>query len=328
MKIANKIRIRSIIAVLGVAVMVTPALCGCEDILQKAIDLIPETTRNTEYDNLSDQWTKEYITEKYAIDDAFERLLKAAEEGDKEAFAKCFTPEVQKKSGFNGLVDSFFENYPKGLGKGKIEHRPGGAGGSIKDDKFIKKAGGRAEVWIDGKYYQIDVGVCFVYSDEPDKVGVESFSIRNMEALAVYIDYINQFAEYDPEKMEDPIICDIKSSDEVSAKMINGCPYLWEDTSTPKLTVEEMRKLLTEYRTLSSPEVREKIGLPNARLKQSNSTGYDCFYELQPVNGVAHYAHITTKSELGEIIDAYDCTSDSYDLDNPLCPWIKPDPNN
>jgi len=313
---------------LCIAAFMLPSLCGCDKVLQKAIDLIPETTRNTEYDNLSDQWTKEFVTEKYAIDDAFERLLKAAEDGDKEAFIKCFTPERQKELVFSRLVDSFFDNYPKGLGKEKMDIRPGGAGGSIKGDKIIKKAGGRAEVWCDGKYYRIDAGVCFVYSDEPGKVGVESFSIRNMEALAVYIDYTNKFDEYDPEKMEDPLICDIKSPDEVCAKMINGCPYLWEDTDTPKLTVEEMRQLLTEYRDLSSPEVRNKIGLPNARLKQSNSTGYDCFYELQPVNGEAHYAHITTKTELGDIIDAYDCTADGYDLDNPLCPWIKPDPDN
>lgn len=317
-------KIRLVTVVLGVAILVTPALCGCDKVLQKAIDLIPETTRNTEYDNLSDQWTKEFVTEKYAIDDAFERLFKAAEDGDKEAFKKCFTPKLQKEPGFDRLVDSFFASYPEGLGKEEFEHRPGGAGGSIKGDKFITKAGGRADVWVGENYYRIDVGVCYEYTDEPDLVGVERFSIRNLEALAVYIDYINKFAEYDAETMEDPVVCDIRTSDEVCARMINGSPYLWENTDTPKLTVEEMRKLLTEYRDLSSPEVRNKIGLPNARLKQFNSTGYDCFYELQPVNGEPHYAHITTKSELGDIIDAYDCTRDGYDLDNPLCPWIKP----
>ena len=52
--------------------------------------------------------------------------------------------------------------------------------------------------------------------------------------------------------------------------------------------------------------------------KAFNSTGYTHFYELKPVNGEPRYAKIICQVDYGKIYDAYVCTPDDADYDNPL----------
>lgn len=297
---------------------------GCSNVLGKFGSLFGGNKDAVEYDCLADKWTNEFVTEKIAVDDAYDRLLKAAEDGDKKAFADCFTKELRDSSGFDMMVDDFFANYPEGLGKAEIKRMPAGAGGSIRGNTVISNASSRANVRLNGEYYDITLRVCYEYTGSPEKIGVRQFAIRNLEADAEYIDRIQKIPEYDADT-EDCVICAIRSSEEVSAKLINGCPYLWTDTDTPKLTADEMRDLLMAHRDdLGNREVQDRIGDPNVEFKQSNSTGYDYFYELRSENGEPLYAHITADWPMGKILDAYVCTKDSEDYDNPLVPWVKP----
>ena len=304
-----------------IAVMSITLFTGCKNLLGSLLG----TKESREYNSLSEKWTSEYVNEKIAADDAYNTLMKAAENGDKDTFINCFTEEVKKSSGFDKSVDEFLTNYPKGLYNAETDMRPAGAGGSIKGDKFISHAGTSADITMDGKWYRVSIDFCYEYTDEPGKVGVESFTIRNLEAQAVYLKESNASQLY----TEKTLACEIVSSDEVSARMINGTPYLWKDTDTQKLTAVEMRTLLTKYRDLGAREVHDRLGEPNAEFESFSSTGCKCFYELKSEDGKPLYAFITTKTRRGDIIDAYVCSTeaDSADYDNPLCAWIKPSPN-
>ena len=319
-------RLRSLGIILVTAAFSLALTAGCSNALGKFGSLFGGNKDSAEYDCLADKWTNEFVTEKIAVNDAYDRLFKAAEDGDKKAFADCFAKELRDSSGFDRMVDSFFANYPKGLGKAEIRRMPAGAGGSFKGNMVIRNASSGGDVLLDGEYYDITLRVCYEYTGSPEKIGVTQFAIRNLEADAEYIDSIQKIPEYDADT-EDCIICAIRSSEEVSARLINGCPYLWTDTDTPKLTADEMRDLLMAHRDdLGNREVQDRIGQPNVEFKQSNSTGYDYFYELRSENGEPLYAHITADWPMGRILDAYVCTRDrdSQDYDNPLVPWIKP----
>ena len=149
-----------------------------------------------------------------------------------------------------------------------------------------------------------------------EKVGVTNFNIMNLEGAA----YFNNESNKKPFYFEDEyLICRIMNDQEISARMINGIPFLWTDTPEPKLTEDEMRELLTDYRDkgIGIPEVQDVIGEPNAGIKLFNATGYDYYYELEPKeDGTPQYVHINTSTEKGRIIAAYLCDSENEYYDN------------
>ena len=274
------------------------------------------------YDSVPEHWQNENVNDHQAADEAIEALLTSADAGDKEAYAKNFTAELRKSDGFDKLLDDFFAVYPGGMSKAQRNDGPVSGGGSFEGMDSRKSGATHFICRPGGKWFYIGLSFCCENTAEPDKVGVESFLVMNLEARAVHQDKYSRDCEY-YDNMH--LLCDIRSSDEVNARLINGGAYLWKDTGEPKLTPDEMRELLTQYRDLSAPEVRDRIGKANAEQKFFNCTGYDHYYELTPENGEPRYAYICANTDYGRIIDAYLCTSDSMFFDVPLCPFIDPE---
>lgn len=294
-------------------------LTGCAaDLLQRVVDAIPEHT-DPSYDTLVEHWQNCTVFEGGAAEEAYDILMTAAEEGDRDKFVSCFTPEIQAKSVFQNQVDEFFKAYPKGLKNSEAKFSPAGAGGSFKDGKAIKGAGALYEYDLNGDHYRIHLKFCYVNDADPNKVGMEYFVIQNNGALAKS-NYENKGVS--EEEMGYLIVrCDIRN--DVNYRIIGGDPIYWTDTDSPKLTADEMRALLSEYRNLGTPEVRDAIGEPNYAYKSPNSTGCTIYYELASENGEARYARISAASLTGKVYDAYVCTADSTDYDHPLCEFIR-----
>ena len=158
---------------------------------------------------------------------------------------------------------------------------------------------------LNGEWYFINLGFCHEDNLEPDKVGVDYFTIRNVEGKAVYNDNASRDRDYDEGAY---MLCDIRSSDEICARAIDGSAYLWTPTDDPKLTVEEMSALIKKYRSNSPGDIWRRIGEPNAQIKWYNCTGYDYYYELVPEDGEPRYAYICASGFRGNIYSAYICS--------------------
>lgn len=279
--------------------------------------------KRTQYECVPDKWRNERVHDHEAAQEVLDALLKAADDSDKEAFALNFTPEIQERSDLDDALDRFFESYPEGFSGYDIEVGPVGGGGSYHYGHNILNAGTRINVVMNDEWYTIELGFCYENTDNPERVGVTKFTIRNLGGAA----YFNKKHSRDSHYLEDEyLICSIMSDQEISARLINGVPFLWTDTPESKLTEDEMRELLTQYRDkgIGIPEVRNVIGEPNASIKWSNSTGYDYYYELaKEEDGVPRYVHISTSTANGRIIDAYLCDSEKQYYDEPIVKYIK-----
>jgi len=279
--------------------------------------------KQTQYECVPDKWRNERVQDHAAAQEVLDALLKAADDGDKEAFAKNFTPEIQERTDFEDTLDLFFASYPEGFSGCNIEVGPVGGGGSYNYGHNVLNARTSIDVVMNGEWYTIRLDFCYENTDHPEKVGVTDFTIRNLDGAAYFRDQSNKEPEYFEEEY---LICSIMSDQEISARLINGMPFLWTDTPEPKLTEDEMRELLTEYRDegIGIPEVYDVIGEPNAYIKLSNSTGYDYYYELAQEDGVPRYVHICTSTARGRIIRAYLCDSEKQYYDEPIVEYIKP----
>lgn len=305
-------------------IMCCVALAGCrndrlgENLGRVFKGLNPFDDKN--YDSLPEKWQNEHVMDSAAAKEVMEALLESADKGDRDAFAANFTKELRTSPGFDDTLDKFLEAYPKGLGSVERESHGCSGSGSYNYGHNVLDASTYTEVTFDGEWYRIDLGFCYENTDEPDKVGVTYFTVMNTEARAVFLDEYNK----DPDNKDDIcLLCDIRSSSEVSARRINGIPRLWSDTPTPKLTEDEMRNLLMESRDLGI--ARKTIGEPNSVFKMHSANGYDFYYELKSDDGKPLYAHIVSLSDDGYIIDAYVCDEDKQYFDEPLAPYIKPE---
>ena len=297
--------------------------CGNDKTVENLGKIAKGLFGNIEYDSVPERWKNEYVSDNRAAAQVIKALLEAADAGDREAFAKNFTDELRAGAGFEGLLDAFFASYPKGFSEVKLDGGGVSSSGSYNAGHDVQEGSTFYECTLNGEWYIINLGFCYENTDEPEKVGVDFFMIKNLEAQAVHQDAFSRDRDHYDNIV---LLCDIRSSDQVNARMIDGKALLWTDTDTEKLTADEMRELLSAYRSLAAPEVRDRIGKANAEQKFFNCTGYDYYYELVPENGEPRYAYICANSPYGRIITAYLCTTDdSVDGVPALCPYIKPE---
>ena len=279
--------------------------------------------------NVQEYWKSHYNSERTAADQAYKKLFEAAEKGDKERFADNFTEEVRTGSGFSVFLDAFFDKYPKGLSKCKMEYHAGGSSGSYENGEKKETAHCSYTLTFEGQHFWIHMGYCYRNTKHPEELGIKYLSIMNLEGYALFITDNNaklyENPDYDYYK-EVPIVCIILGEDTVKARLINNTPYQWLDTGAKQLTEDEMRNLLTGNRNEGIKPVIEQLGEPNVAIANNNGGSYTYIYELASSDGEPRYALISTSRQYGRIIDAYACTEGSCDYDHPLCEFKKPTP--
>jgi len=258
-----------------------------------------------EYDSVPERWRNEWVSDRRAASEVIEALLSSADSGDREAFSENFTPELQASADFAETLDAFFESYPVGLSECELDGGLVASEMSTHDGYSMQDGSTHYNCTLDGESYFINLCFCHGNDLEPDKVGVTYFTVRNLEAKAVYNDNSSRDRDYEEGTY---MLCDIRNSEEICARLINGNAYLWTPTDTPKLTADKMGELIEKYGELSPADVWVEIGEPNAQISWYNSTGCDCYYELQPEDGEPRYAHICASRYRGNIYYAYLCT--------------------
>ena len=308
-------RLKKVLALSLIMSLGAVNLTGCSKLIQAITGPTMSHAEAIEkYGDLCTYWQNENVFEGGGATSAYETLLDSAESGDRDKFASCFTKELRGKSGFDSMVDEFLKAYPKGLKDAEMKYSPAGAGGSFDGGKAVKGAGAKYEGKFKGETYYILIKFCYVNDNDPDKVGVEFFTIENEGAKAA-----NNYESCSDEYYWDKVIllCDIRK--DVNYRVIDGTPVLWKDTDTPKISAEELRTLLAKADgRLDDPEVRSKLGEPNYEGTSYSSAGCKYYFELQPKDGKPQYAYISAKTQWGDIYDAYLSTEDSTDFDDPL----------
>ena len=284
-------------------------------VLIAAVGIVPNVKKLFFYDSVPEHWQNAWVGNNQAADEAIKALMKAAGNGDREALAENFTAEIRNDHYFESELDSFLGTYPAALSQCELDGGSSGSSGSYNYGHNVLTGSASYTCDLDGERYFINISFCYENTDEPDKVGIESFSVMNLGARALYIQEINERRMLGDYEDNTALICEIKGSDEVDARLIGGYPFVWHPTSDKKLTEDEMRTLLSK--TISMDLLTQEIGSPNVSMKYSNSTGYDYYYELVPENGEPRYAHISA-SRNGDIIDAYVYTPEKGLYDNPL----------
>lgn len=287
------------------------------------IGIVPGIRKAFFYDSVPEHWQNALVGDNQAANEAIKALMEAAGNGDREALAKNFTAEVRNSSSFKAELDSFLGTYPADLSECELDGGPSGSSGSYNYGHNVLTGSASYTCDLEGERYFINISFRYENTDEPEKVGVERFSVMNLGARALYIQEVNEKAMLGDYEDNTSLICDIKNSDEVDARLIGGYPFVWHPTSNKKLTEDEMRTLLSN--TIDMRSLIEEIGSPNVSMKYSNSTGYDYYYELVPENGEPRYAHISASSMMGNIIDAYVFTPEKGLYDNPLKAFKKQD---
>ena len=264
------------------------------------------------YECIPDVWRNESVSQSQAEDNIIKALLKSADNGHREAFSKNFTPEMQRQNGFDKAVDDFFANYPVGLSECELYDKTRPDTAAIVNEDDVKTDSLSFRCSLDDNWYFVIVEYCYRNDNAPDKVGVTRFRVMNLEAAAVY--YENEDA-----KSGDPYpVCDIKSSEEYTARLVGGRPYLWTLTDTPKISEHQLVRILERATRLDDPILLLNIGEPNLIIKSTDSNEYGYFFQLTDESGEARYAYFQTDSQLGNILWVLLCTPYKVDDKHPL----------
>lgn len=262
--------------------------------------------KRMEYESVTDKWRNEWTTDNSAAAEAIEALLTSADSGDREAFAKMFTPNIQKSADFQIILDEFFSAYPVGLSGCDMEDNGVSSSGSYNYGSNVQKGSTRYTGFLDGKWYCLYLSFCYENTDSPDDVGVTFFSVENLEANALDKNYSD--SEY--------LVCEIKSSDEVSARLIDNMAFVFEPHPERSITAEEMKGYIKKYNNVY--RIADEIGDANVRKKYSNATGTEFYYELAPVGGEPRYAHICADGSSGKIFYGFLCSDTKTIYDEKL----------
>lgn len=138
------------------------------------------------YQCIPDVWRKETVSQSRAEEEIIKALLVYADKGDKEAFEKNFTPELQKRKDFDKTVSQFLSLYPVGLSRCRINDKLRLEPVNKVSEDGVKSESLSFSCVLDGTWYFMYLNYCYRNPDEPDKVGVTNFMVMNLEAAAAY----------------------------------------------------------------------------------------------------------------------------------------------
>lgn len=293
-----------VLIVIGALLLILPVGSAVGLIVSVTTSAVSTGIKRMDYENVTDKWRNEWTTDNSAAADAIDELLSCADSGDRERFAKTFTPNIQQSEGFEECLDDFFAAYPVGISQCELDGGNVGSSGSYNYGHNVQTGSTSYTCVLDGEWYRIGLAFCYENTDSPDDVGVTFFSIENLGANAMDIDY------------DIPLVCNIKSG--VSARLIDNMAFLFEPTPDRVITVEEMTGYLAKYDDLYA--LSQEIGKPNVTMKYDNCTGYENYYELAPENGEPRYAYLCTNSPTGRLLYGYICSDTETFYDYELFP--------
>lgn len=232
------------------------------------------------YNNCIEQWRNEWVTDNEACEAAIEELLTAADEGDIEALKALFPKEAQGEN-LDEQIEAFLEEYPKGLSE--IEERNDqsmGSSGSNHYGSHTEDCSSRYEIVMDGQRYYLNLSIRYQCDEDSDQIGVTLFTVESEKAYVLEKEYGD----------DDYIFADTVVEEEFETRRIDGHPYRFTEIDRA-ITVDEALKTMKTERSIGS--FIEKYGEPNVKIKYSNCTGTDYYYELKPEDGELRYLHIT-----------------------------------
>lgn len=312
--IVNKCRAKNkgkkfpvVLIVIGALLLLLPVGTTAAIITNGLTASISKNIMRSDYENVTDKWRNEWISDHSAAEEAIEELLSSADSGERERFARIFTPNIQRSENFGGYLDAFFDTYPVGLSDCRLDGGNVQSSSSYNYGHNVQEGETFYTCVSDGEWYCIRMAFCYENTDSPNDVGVTFFSVENLEADALDVDY-----------KDIPLVCNIKSEQEVSARLIGDMAFLFTPTPQRVITQEQLKKYLEEYDNLGA--LIKEIGEPNVTKKYSNCTGYDHYYELAPENGEPRYAYLCTDSQTGRFLSSYICSDTESYYDESVLP--------
>lgn len=301
----NEGRIFPTVIIIVSALFLAPGVVTCETlVISVAKSTITTSIARANYECVPDKWRNENVGDNAAAAEVIEALLQSADAGDREAFAKNFTPNIQSEARFNSDLDKFFESYPVGLSTVELDGGGVSGGASASDGNLEKDGYTHYTCYLDGEWYIIYLNFCHCNDLSPNDVGVTGFYIENVEGNASDIDYSNK-----------ALACSVFYENAICARLIDGRGFEFTPYDR-QISASEMQALLGKYTDLR--EIQNEIGPPNVTIKYSNCTGWDHYYELIPEDGEPRYCYLCTQGEWGgEIYYGYlvSDTKTFYDYD-------------
>jgi len=289
-----------IISIVGIVVFYNWSQYNKEHMLEK-------------YDSVPQAWMNEmFISEQQAADQAFNALIEAANEGDRDEFVENFSEVTRDRDDFDEKIDDLLEVFPEGLtfegftrssckSLGSVYGNSTRTGDAVYKGKF------------DGEWYYIRIKFCYTGDDSDDVIGVFYMSLMNLAGEADY-----QFGDSEYNKDNDTLYLFAHMPDDINARMIHNYPKFWQESDGPVLTADEMRDVLSRYDTLQDAIDAGELGHANCNPLYNGVDLHEYYYELQPVNGEPRYAFIRSNSTYGAVLVAYEYTETGGDYDNPI----------
>ncbi len=286
---------RKRICAVSALIILAVSLCSC--------GLLPWV----HYENAPDRWRHSWLyNDNYAVEEAVNELVAAADAGDREALKKMFAPNIYNQDGFDDLLDDFLKAYPGGFSSESVDLSElyGASTGERRTDggKSINTASNGAYILLDGKYYTISVSICYTNELDPGEVGVTKFRIRSLSAAAEY-SYLNK----DETR---PLLCDLNNN--YDARLLYGWLYMFDPELDRVYTKEEIVEAAEACREEYGGEVplsamADRLGKPNGwHATSSYPYDLDRAYILEPENGERQYA-VLRVSDM-KVTSIYVCT--------------------
>ena len=100
-----------VLIITGSVLMVPSIICVVLIAVSLVMSDINRAHWEKEADSIVELWQNTHVTDEKAAPQALNALLTAADNGDKEAFIKCFAKTVREDDEFEDMVDQFFEEY-------------------------------------------------------------------------------------------------------------------------------------------------------------------------------------------------------------------------
>jgi hypothetical protein len=240
------------------------------------------------YENFTDKWKMEWVSNSEASNDVLKDIIKAADKGDKAKIMSMFTDSIQKDENLSIQTDEFLKEYPKELHGLKFEYQGGRSTGGY-DEKATFSV--RWEVVKDGTRYYLHFGGCNHSEENKEEVGLEYFYIHSEKAEVLEDDIdVGYFGNEVTESGDTNYIsAKINVEGDYTTRRIWGYPYKYNETDR-KLKRADAVAAVRKSRRVS--DLEEILGEPNSNNKRLK----EVVYELEPENDEPRYMVVSYDS--------------------------------